>query len=230
MPIVRLSDGKDCEVRRLGIFELDDLPQPDIRPFTYTINTVVRDTYQATLDVSRYKTPPLRPDITTGLVEFSSDWYALREWQIYQGAMSHGSIIMIEVADYADKVLEYILTSCISRDDLNRVATTGDFENVYTAALVEQLSLKLIKETLSSTYNATYEDEEIFDALDSTSGGDGAYNALRHWENKLCIKMHMSEAEYAMLDVRERARKVCAMMLDDWMGAIEADRRSKEMR
>lgn len=70
----------------------------------------------------------------------------------------------------------------------------------------------------------------IFEAMDFLQGGHGAYAAIRVWENETMIAMRMTEEEYASLPYQERARKVCAYKLSNWMRVLEEDRHAKEMK
>lgn len=70
----------------------------------------------------------------------------------------------------------------------------------------------------------------VFEAMDLIGGGSGAYAAIRVWENETMIAMKMTESEYASLPYQERARKVCAYKLSNWMRVLEEDKHAKEMK
>ncbi|MCG3207324.1 MAG: hypothetical protein FOGNACKC_00924 [Anaerolineae bacterium] len=44
------------------------------------------------------------------------------------------------------------------------------------------------------------------------------------------IAWRMSEQEYSALSLKERARRVVALKLPDWLEALETDRQIKEMK
>jgi len=70
----------------------------------------------------------------------------------------------------------------------------------------------------------------IFEAMDLMGGGNGAYAAIRVWENETMIAMRMTDEDYASLTYQERARKVCAHKLSHWMRILEEDRQAKELK
>lgn len=224
-----LSDGKPISVRALGIFELDAIPRPDGRPFTYEMELLGGKQVEAEFDLDAWDEPPVKPDISPDKIQERSEaWYDLRTWQVYQAALRHRHRQAEELLIFCDAVAEYIVRRCLDPADVPRIVTEADWEEVYTLALVPQLSKEKLAEALRQTYQAAYDDDEIFDALEKTSGGRGVVNALRLWENKVMLQMQMTEAEYATLSLDERARKVCALMLDKWLEHLEMDRFRKE--
>jgi hypothetical protein len=134
----------------------------------------------------------------------------------------------IESADeYAEKILDLVLTS-IAEEDVPRIKTIEDFRRISWEALVPPLSREMLAITLRTTFNATFNDEEIFDAMDSTSGGMGSYNAIRLWENQLSNILGVRDWEYSQIPIEERSRRVCAMKLSDWLEYLEMSRRRKK--
>lgn len=219
---ITLSDGKTCKVRTLGIFELDRIDYEPLGPFTYTIKGLDGQEYEAEFDLTAFEEPPVKPD-EHNLEEGSREWYDLLTWQTYQGAINHNKKIVDSVNEYYDKIIEYILENCLDEEDILRIVTEEDWELVYYVALIPQLTKDLLTYTLRQTYKAKYKDDEIFDALEKTSGSKGYYNAIRVWESRLMIEMGLTEIEYASLPLEERARKVCALMMNKWFEHLELE-------
>lgn len=83
---------------------------------------------------------------------------------------------------------------------------------------------------LSATrFRASYQGEPILDALrNNIEGGQGQYLAVTAWELELMLKLQLSEAEYSRIPVGERARKIAAMKINEWIEILESDRHHKE--
>ena len=71
---------------------------------------------------------------------------------------------------------------------------------------------------------------EIFQAMSLVEGSPATYRAIRAWEVSLMIQMQVTEEEYALIPLKERARKVCAMQLTDWIKTLESHRQYEEMK
>lgn len=225
---VTLSDKTTIPVKRLGIFELDNLTPEPIGYFTYKMKALTGNEYDVEFDPSLYDEPPTKPEqLESEIEEGTPEWYQLMDWQLYQGAMLHEKKRRELVNEYKETVAKYILNRCVSENDQKLITTQEDWENVYNAALVPQLTIELLTETLNKTYNAEFLGKNVFEAMESLEKGTGHYNTLRLWENKLMIEMRMTEVEYAMLPLEERARKVCALFLEPIMSSLESDHRDK---
>lgn len=226
MPIIQLSDGSEFEVRTLGLFELDDVLPDLLGPFTYPM-TMFGKTFDAEYDIGRYEKLgipiPEKPDMPESQIqEYTPEWDQLMDWKLYQAAELHEKRRLEVIVEYYNEIKEYILKkACV--DDPNRIQTLVDWENVYDVALVPQLTMELIVKTLNNTYSAKFNGQNVMDALKDTKKGRGSYNTIKLWENKLMIELNKSEIEYAMIPLNERARKVCAMFLDDIMSYLEID-------
>ena len=104
----------------------------------------------------------------------------------------------------------------------------NDWEQVYKVAMVPQITEKMITDILRDTFQAKFQEREIFEALDRAKGGSGSYNAIRLWENEWANEMGYSDVELAIVPVEERARRVVAKFLRSWMDFLEMDKWSKE--
>jgi hypothetical protein len=228
MPTITLSDNQPFEVRQLGIFELDKLTPKPIGPFTYTMKTITGKEFEVEFDINAYDTPPIDPQVHSPEPE-TPEWYLLHDWQLYQAAMLHESKRQEILSQYYDDVVEHIIGSCC-KGDTRRIVTREDWLKIYEAALVPQLTLEDIATILRQTYNAEFNGQDIFDALQNASKGHGSYNTIRLWENKLMVEMQLTELEYALMPVEERARKVCALFLSDIMTYLETDLQMKKSK
>lgn len=233
MPEVTLSDGGPCEVRTLGIFELDNIHYEFLGPFTHTVKVLGGGEKEAEYDITKYEElgrplpkPASVPE--NELKENTQQWYEHRDWQLYSAALYHGRLRLDVVSDYCDEVIAYILANCISQEDRNRIVYESDWEKIYIAALVPQVTEELIIETLRSTYQARYADEEIFAALDKAKGGSGEYNPIRLWENEWANEMSYDDIQLAIVPVEERARRICAKFLRSWFEFLEIEKMRRQ--
>lgn len=233
MPEVTLSDGGPCEVRTLGIFELDTIRREFLGPFVYEMTVLGGSKRKVEYDISKYEElgrpipqPSKIPE--SELKENTQEWYDHRDWQLYSAAEHHGIDRLNNVSEYCDDVVAYILSKAISAEDQKRIVIESDWEKVYLAALVPQVTEKMIVHVLRDTYQAEYEDDEVFDALDKTKGGSGIYNAIRLWENEWANEMGFSDMELAVIPVEERARRICAKFLRGWFEFLELEKMRRE--
>ena len=233
MPTITLSDGEPCEVRTFGIFELDSIRREFLGPFTFTMKILGGTEKEAEYDIGKYeeldRPKPTPPDIPVHeLQENTQEWNEYSDWQLYQAAEHHDVLRLESVSLYCDDVINYILANCLSPYDIHRIVTDGDWELVYYAAMVPQITEKMIMNILRDTYQAKWQEQEIFEALDRAEGGSGRYNAIRLWENEWANEMGYSDLQLAIVPVEERARRVVAKFLRGWMEFLEMDKFSKE--
>ena len=222
---ITLSDGLPFRVPQLGIFELDELREAPMGVFTYEVE-VMGKRYDVEFDISTWDHVPVKPDNPNPKPE-TPEWYALQEYTLYQAGVLHEERRQQQMYQYVEKVGRYILRKC--PDDINRIITYNDWEKIYNTALVPQLTVEILATTLQKTYQASFEGIDVFEAL-SELGNDtgGSYNTLRQWENEVMLRMRMTELEYALLPLDERARKVCAIFLPEIMAALSADKYRRE--
>lgn len=151
--IVTLSDGEPCQVRVLGLFELDKLNPPEMKPFTYTFTMMdgseVEDVYNPfNLEVE----PPI-PDVAREDCQPNSvGWFMWLERETYEAAISHWEQNWLDLERYAKESKRYIYENCLQDADKSRVVTPEDFKLIEDAALVPQVTEELIAETLRNTF------------------------------------------------------------------------------
>lgn len=218
------SDNDPISVKKLGLYELDNVTPPAISgPFTYR-REIAGNVLDIEYDMSRYQEPPIPPDVPEHEVKEGSEaWYDWREYHFYHAALLHERKRLDATAEYLDRIAHYVLENCVKPEDRYRIVTEEDWRSVYSAALVPQVTQELLEETLRS-FKAEYGGKEIFAALATTEGGLGKYDAIRVWETKLMVAMNKTEAEYAMIPLQERARKICGVMMDKWIGHLDIER------
>lgn len=59
-------------------------------------------------------------------------------------------------------------------------------------------------------------------------GSPATYAAIRAWEIQLMVELNVDEKTYAQIPLKERARKLCAIKLPEWVGILESHRAMKE--
>lgn len=228
---VTLSDDELCSVRRLGIFELDCIDPPSVRPFTYTVfigeNEITKE-----YDVSAWEEPPDDPTPEQKAApEGSVEWFYYFEWALYWGAVYREKEIREDTARYLNEVQQYILNNCIEPEDKDRIITPEDYLKIYHAALAPQLSMDDLQQALYRSFRATFDGENVLKKLlaDQEEGIDGArYNSVRSWEIQALNQSGMTEDAWSLLSLEERARRVVAFKLDDWMSYLSIEKQRKE--
>lgn len=130
---VTLESGDEIEVRRLGLFELDQFEPDPVGPYMYEV-AMATGTYMAPYDPSRWPTPPQPPEEVEP-EEGTEAWYQLREYTTYQAAVLHEEKRVRAMADYCLNVGRYIVSNCLPLGAAAQIATISDYRLVYAAAL-----------------------------------------------------------------------------------------------
>lgn len=218
---ITLDSGKKVNVRKLGIFELDSLRPESVGVFTYEIE-IMGVKYDAEFDINKIEVPPQKPETPEGeITKGSKEYDQLVDWKLYQAALLHEKRRQETIAHFYEAVTSYILNNCIDHSEY--IKTEHDWNTVYDHALTEPLTIDKIAEVLDKTYGAKFNGVPVLKALEGTQRGSGVYDSVRLWENKLMVEMQMTELEYSLLSLDERARKVCVLFLDDIMSYLEMD-------
>lgn len=229
---VILSDGEPCEVRRLGIFDLDGEGPALVGPFTYKWTLADGTEVESPYDVHSIKNPPKHPGVPESEIEPNTpQYFALLEYQTYRAALAHEKKRVDSIAEYVRGVSRFIVDRCVAQADISRIQTPEDWALIYHAAIVPQITIEMVADVFKTTFQAQFEGREIFDALKSVSKGHGAYDALRMWEFQAMERYgFQTEDSWASLLLHERVRKVAAIALPKMMETLEADRHVKEMK
>jgi hypothetical protein len=227
---VELSNGEKTKVRRLGLFEIDEVPKEIPGPFTYTVHLLGGGEHKIVYDFDdAIKNPPAKPSIRLEeAIEGSPEYYQWQDWLRYQEALAHQSKMYEAYARYCELVKDYIISTCLD-DDLE-IETAADYEIIYNAALCPQVSLDDIKQAISVTYGAKWSGKDLFDALENVEGGLGEYISTKVWETDLMIRLGETEAVYAERHIKERSRMIAALKIPQFFRILEDDRLAKEMK
>ena len=228
---VQLSDGQPCEVRRLGIFELDVVGPTLVGPFTYKFKLANGESVEVEYDLNKITNPPQHPGVPENeIVEGTPQWHALLEWQTYKAAVQHEQKRLASAIGYVLEITKYIADHSIAHDDQQRIIDDADWQIVYEAALVPQLTYEVLAQTFKDHFSAHFDGKEVFDAMRSMEGGHGGYDSIRAWEIQAMTAMHMTEDIWSDLPLEERSRKVAALKLPKLIEALESDRSVKESK
>lgn len=226
---ITLSDGKPCQVRRLGIFDMDGVGPELAGPFAYTMTLANGEEIQDYYDPSQYSNPPQPPEFDGEIVEHSPAWWQLLEWETYKAAIAHEvNERTPSTINYVMEVSAYIVDQVLDREDRKRIVTEEDWVKVVEAALVPPITREVLAEAFRKHFAAQYDGQDVLDAIQRIEGGRGGYDALRVWE--INAMGSLSEAEWASRPLGERARRVAAKALPKLIETLEVDRSIKEQK
>lgn len=226
---VTLSDSEPCRVRVLGLFELDGVGSDIPGPYKYEVLTYTGRVYQV-----EYTPPdePLTEPEDKQPEPRSQAWHDLNEWETHQAYLAHEAGRAEAIERWLENAARHILEDCLEADDALRLVEPEDYVTVYRAATVPRLTKEHIAEALKRTFRASFQGLDILDALWRTEPGEARLDAVRLWEaqflNQAGLVSPEQEAEYGQLSIMERARRVAAFKLSDWIAALEIDRMRKE--
>lgn len=158
MPVVTLSDGKPCQVRQLGLFELDGKGREVLGVYKYQLLLATGQIVEDTYDIRALTYTPTKPEtpvdqITQGLAE----WQQLQDYETYVAALIHEKARTESYEGYVNDIAAYILAHCVSPDDVGRIVTVEDWNIVSAAALVPQLTEEGVAACLRDTFQGHME-------------------------------------------------------------------------
>ncbi len=146
---VPLTDGGSVEVRRLGMFEIDDIPR-DVKPYTVPILFSSGVIYEQTYDYSQVRE---KPDIPLEEVEERTQaWYNWQSYLRYQDALTHRRKNNEAYADYCERVKDYTLAYCVTGDVLVSSLSHEDWQGILHAALCPHVTLEEVRAAISVTF------------------------------------------------------------------------------
>lgn len=149
MPV--LSDGLECKVRQLGLFELDGKGREVLGVYRYSLLLATGQIVDDEYDLRALTYTPTPPDKPASEIQPNSpEWYQLRDWDTYRAALAHEKLRTESYEGYVNDIAQYILYNCV--DEPNRVVTEDDWNKVYLAALVPQLTEEGIAACLADTF------------------------------------------------------------------------------
>lgn len=217
-------------MRRLGLFEIDDIPKDIPGPYTYTVHLLGGDDYEMVYDIeAALERPPEKPPTPLEeAVAGEPEYYDWQNWLRHQEALAHQAKVYEAYADYCERVAVYVRKNCLS-DDV-QIETVADWEVIYNAALCPQVTIEDIKIAMSQNFGARWAGKEIFDAMANVEGGMGEYISTKVWDTELMVKLGETDEAFAERSIKSRARMIAALKIPQFMGILESDRALKEAR
>ena len=147
---VPLTDGGSVEVRRLGMFELDDVPKDIPGPYTVPILFSSGVIYEQTYDYSQVREKPDTP--LEEVEEGTMAWYDWQSYLRYQDALTHRRKMSEAYADYCERIKTYILATCVTGDVLVSALSHEDWQAILHSALCPQVSLQEVRAAISVSF------------------------------------------------------------------------------
>lgn len=150
---VTLAAGGLCKVRQLGLFELDNVGREILGIYRYSLLLATGQIVEDEYDLRALDYTPTPPDVPASDIKQGTDeWYQLEEYQTYLAALAHEKLRVESYEGYVNDITAYILGNCLQAEDRNRLTEPGDWDLVYSAALVPQLTLEGVAACLRDTF------------------------------------------------------------------------------
>lgn len=150
---ITLSDNQPCKVRQLGLFELDGKGREVLGPYRYTMLSATGGIIEDTYDLRALDEIPQPPDRPLEEIKQGTDeHFALLEYDTYQAALAHEKVRIESYHGYAADITGYILANCLEEADRQRVVSEDDWQAVYHAALIPELTMEVIAQTLGDVF------------------------------------------------------------------------------
>ena len=214
---VTLSTGQVVEVRRLGLFELqDNLPQPVIEPYTVTVLFASGKVYQQLYDLSKTKE---KPEIAEELCDRSmAEYWAWDEYHKYQKGLRYEQERIENYVKYCQDVAQYIRDYAVGGELLD--CHPEDWALIIESALIHLVASEDIKKALQE-FNATYDQRPLWDVYEAMVDDSlGSYD-MRVVELKRAETLNLSLEDYFSRSVEIRAREIAAERVPDMIAAVE---------
>ncbi|MEE8389785.1 MAG: hypothetical protein V3S14_03180 [Anaerolineae bacterium] len=225
-----MNDGQKVQVRRLGLFEIDDIPKDIPGPYTYTVHLLGGDDYEMTYDIeAALETPPEKPSIPLEeAIAGEPEYYGWQNWLRHQEALEHQTKVYEAYAEYCERVAVYVRENCL--DEGLGIETPEDWDLIYNAALCPQVTMEDIQGAMTHTFGARWAGKELFDALANVEGSLGEYISTKVWESDLMIKLGETDEIFAERSIKSRARMIAALKIPQFFSILESDRSLKEAK
>ena len=217
-------------MRRLDLFEIDDVPKDIPGPYEFTIHLLGGDDYSMVYDIeTALANPPAKPTIPLEEAEAGNpEYYDWQEWLRFQEALAHQTKMFEGYAAYCERVAVYVRENCLP--DEVAIETVADWEAIYNAAICPQVSIEDIKAAMTNNFGAKWAGKALLDALANVEGGDGEYISTKVWDTDLMIKLGETEAVYSERSIKERARMIAALKIPQFFSILETDKAIKEAK
>lgn len=158
-----LSDGKPCEVRTLGLFELDGKAPEVLGAYRYSLILATGQVVEDEYNIYAWETPPKKPETPVEEIkQGTQEWDELTEYETYQAALAHEKRRLKSHEVRTETIATYILEHCLSDDDRVRIVEPEDWRKVYDAALVPQITEEAIAQCLRDTFQGVVWDLRDF--------------------------------------------------------------------
>lgn len=147
------SDGLPCEVRVLGLYELDSVPFDDPGDFQYEYQMTNNQITKKTYTLRNWPEAPEQPTKPRELCEAGSyEWALWNRWDLYEAVLQR-RYEQIEAAErHAHDVGRYVIRECLAPKDQPRVKMPKDLEVICGAAMVDEETIGGIESALSGTF------------------------------------------------------------------------------
>lgn len=153
--MIILSDNLPCKVRQLALFELDNKGREVLGIYRYSLLLATGQIVEDEYDLRALDYTPTLPDKPINeIIPNSPEWYQLQEFETYRAALAHEKLRIESYEGYVEDIKDYILENCISKEDKNRLAEKEDWQKVYLAALVPQLTEEGLAQCLRDTFQS----------------------------------------------------------------------------
>jgi len=148
---VLLISGRIINVRRLGMFELDDVPKDIPAAYTVSILFAGGEVYEQQIDLSYSRPKPDKP--FESCAENDAEYYDWREYYTWQDGLVHSRNQYEAYCDYCEQVASYIMRYCILTDDLSASEiVTEDWPKIYQAAFCPQVTMEDISASMRDNF------------------------------------------------------------------------------
>ena len=147
---VVLLAGPKIEVRRLGMFELDDIPKDIPGPYTALIKFGNGEEYHQRVELTTPRNKPSGP--FEGCEIGSADWHDWRDWYTWQEGLAHSRVQYEAYVEYCDRVATHITTTCILTKIDHNLIVVEDWADIYAAALCPTVTMEDIAASLQLNF------------------------------------------------------------------------------
>jgi hypothetical protein len=226
---VTLSDGKPLSVRRMSLFELDNVA-PDLAdpgPFFYPVELAGGTVEKAVYDIGDLSAAPKMPDGPRPEGDKKDgSWWAWHDYDLYSAALGHESRRTELAKKRLIAIARYIIDTCVEPKDWARVETVEDYDRIQRAAITPTVTYHDIETAVNVNFRATYNEKPLMEALQDLPERGGFFDTMRQMEMELMMKLGKDEVEYGMIPVADRARMIVADHLPGWMSSLAANEAS----
>jgi len=154
-----LSDNQPCNITPLGLYDAIDIDIEVPGVFQYTILTATGSVLTAEWDLrspSIRNDPPRPPNIPIAEIEQGSqDWFILKTWEIHQAAIAHEQTRLDGYETYLKAIEQLVMERCVKPEDRQRFATIADYEKLFTAALIPQITEEALEAELTRFFQGS---------------------------------------------------------------------------